>query len=115
MEEIGEALLYHENSYSGWFTKAGDLDHEKRLSGFASVADLPADRYLLGTPDTVVDQVLELQEAYGFNELIFWARLPGVPWEVARRSLRRISEEVLPRLRKAELRSPSDIVKGAIG
>jgi probable F420-dependent oxidoreductase len=115
LEEIGEGLLYHENGYSSWFKKAGDLEHEKDLAGFGSIAELPAERYVLGTPDSVVEQILELQQAYGFNELILWGRLPGVPWEVARRSLRRISEEVLPRLRAAQLRPPSAIVKGAIG
>ena len=98
LREIGDGLLYHENMYSGWFQKAGTLAHEAELQGFHSVADLPTERYILGDPDTVVARLEELQEQYGHNELIIWGRLPGVPLEVASRSLRAFAAHVMPRL-----------------
>ncbi len=97
LKEIGEGLLYHENMYASWFKKAGTLEHEADLAAFRSVADLPTDRYILGDPDTVAAKIAELEEQYGFNELILWGRLPGVPLEVASRSLRAFAEHVMPR------------------
>lgn len=98
LREIGEGLLYHENMYSQWFKSAATLDHEAELTDYQSVSELPTERYILGDPDTVTAKIEELREGYGFDELILWGRLPGVPTEVASRSLGAFAEHVLPRL-----------------
>jgi probable F420-dependent oxidoreductase len=102
IKAIGDGLLYHENGYSSWFKASGHLEHERELTGFQSVADLPLDRYVLGTPDEVVEKINQLREKYDFDELILWGRLPGVDWGEAERSLRLLAEHVLPRLRNDE-------------
>ena len=99
MKAIGESLLYHENGYSSWFKASGHLEHERELTGFQTVEDLPIERYVIGTPDEVVEKINRLRERYDFDELILWGRLPGVEWEEAERSLRLLAEHVLPRLR----------------
>lgn len=114
LEAIGPGLLYHENGYSSWFKSAADLGHERELTGHGSVSDLPLDRYVLGDPETVAARILELRREYGFNELIIWGRLPGVPWDEARRSLRLFADEVMPRLRGAGVGTPQLTTKGAL-
>jgi alkanesulfonate monooxygenase SsuD/methylene tetrahydromethanopterin reductase-like flavin-dependent oxidoreductase (luciferase family) len=100
MREIGPHLLYHELSYQAWFKKDG-LAHERAAPPpFRTPDDLPRERYILGTPDEVIARIRELQGTYGFTELIMWGRLPGLPLDVARRSLERFGREVLPALQE---------------
>lgn len=98
MREIAPHLLYHERSYQGWFKQDG-LAHERQVAQpLASPDELPRERYILGPPEEVVGRIRDLQATYGFTELIMWGRLPGMPIEVARRSLERFGREVLPAL-----------------
>jgi probable F420-dependent oxidoreductase len=103
MREIGPHLLYHERSYQGWFQKSG-LAHEQGARLFESTGDLPLERYILGPPEEVIARIRELQATYGFTELVMWGRLPGLPIDVARRSLERFGREVLPALEGDEAR-----------
>lgn len=112
LKAIAEPLLYHENGYSNWFKASGHLEHERELTGFRGVEDLPLDRYVLGTPDEVVEKLQQLRDEYDFDELILWGRLPGLDWEEAERSLCLLAEHVIPRLRDdrdavADAASPS--------
>lgn len=99
MKAIGDSLLYHENGYSSWFKASGHLEHERELTGFQTVEELPLERYVIGDPDEVVEKINQLRDRYDFDELILWGRLPGLEWEEAERSLRLLAEYVLPRLR----------------
>jgi alkanesulfonate monooxygenase SsuD/methylene tetrahydromethanopterin reductase-like flavin-dependent oxidoreductase (luciferase family) len=102
MREIGPHLLYHERSYQRWFRKDG-LAHEREAPvRYETPEDLPRERYILGPPDEVIAKVRELQRTYGFTELIMWGRLPGLPLDVAQRSLERFGREVLPALQGRE-------------
>lgn len=105
MATIGPHLLYHERSYQSWFAKDG-LAHEAEARLFESYEELPRDRYILGTPEQVTERILQLQLQFGFDELIMWARLPGMPIEAARRSLERFGREVLPQLHNTTAATP---------
>lgn len=99
LKEVGPHLLYHERSYQEMFNAGRDLAHERDAVPFTSVDELPLDRYILGTPDQVISRVRELEAQFGFDHLLMWARLPGLPIQVAERSLRLFGESVLPALR----------------
>jgi len=97
MNEVGEQLLYHEQRYQDWFRHEG-LAHEKNATPFRSATDLPLERYLFGDPDQILAQILELRETYDFSHLLLWPRMPGVPVEVARRTIELFAAHVLPAL-----------------
>jgi alkanesulfonate monooxygenase SsuD/methylene tetrahydromethanopterin reductase-like flavin-dependent oxidoreductase (luciferase family) len=58
--------------------------------------DLPRDRYLIGDPETVAAGVHALVERTGAERLFFWGRPPGLPIELANRSIERFAKEVVP-------------------
>ncbi len=100
LREVAPHLIYHENQYKRWFSEGGDLAHETEATLYRGASDLPADRYVFGTPDDVLEQIRRLEQDYGFDHFVFWGRLPGQPLESTRRSLRLFADHVLPDLQK---------------
>ncbi|MGH3290408.1 MAG: hypothetical protein ACRDP7_01225, partial [Trebonia sp.] len=64
----------------------------------ADPAVLAPDGYFVGTPDDIVAAVRDSQERLGYEELIFWARPPGMLIEHSTASLELIAKHVLPAL-----------------
>jgi len=62
---------------------------------------LARDRFILGDPETVVQQILDFHRRTGANYLVFRMQWPGMPHSITYRTLALMGEEVLPRLRKA--------------
>ncbi len=56
--------------------------------------------YFVGTPDDILAAITESQRRLGYEELIFWARPPGMPIEHSTASLELIARHVLPALRE---------------
>lgn len=93
-ELAGESLLYQFNGYRKWFGDAGDADtHGAALTDYRELS--PA-HYFVGTPDEIIESIVAVEAQFGFEELIFWARPPGMPIDVSTRSLELIAKEVLP-------------------
>jgi alkanesulfonate monooxygenase SsuD/methylene tetrahydromethanopterin reductase-like flavin-dependent oxidoreductase (luciferase family) len=61
--------------------------------------DLIRDRFLLGSPDEVAEQMLALQRATGINHLIMSVQWPGMPQSLVLDELQMLAEEVFPRVR----------------
>jgi len=95
-ELCGEHLLYQFNMYRRWFSDAGDSDaHGAEL---ADPAVLSPEHYFIGTPDDILAAIQASQQRLGYEELIFWARAPGMSAEHAAASLELIAAHVLPAL-----------------
>jgi alkanesulfonate monooxygenase SsuD/methylene tetrahydromethanopterin reductase-like flavin-dependent oxidoreductase (luciferase family) len=62
--------------------------------------DLIRDRFLLGSPDEVAEQMLALQRATGINHLIMSVQWPGMPQSLVLEELQMLAEEVFPRVRR---------------
>jgi len=93
-ELAGESLLYQFNGYRKWFADADDADtHGGAVTDYR---ELSKAHYFVGTPDYVIESILAAQHQFGFEELIFWARPPGMPIDVSTKSLELIAREVLP-------------------
>ena len=90
-DDVAEHFLYQYNRYREW--GGGEL--------LESAADLPRDRYLVGTPDEVAAGVRALRDRTGCDRLFFWARPPGLSIELANRSLELFAREVIPRVEAA--------------
>jgi len=99
----GEYLLYQFNMYRRWFSDAGDDDaHGAELAG---PGVLSPEHYFVGTPDDILGAILGSQRRLGYEELVFWARPPGMSAEHSTASLELIAKHVLPALRETEGRS----------
>ena len=58
------------------------------------------DRFVIGTPDDCVDQLLGWRDDLGVNHFIFRPFWSGMPVETALESMDLLSREVLPALRQ---------------
>jgi len=98
-ETVGPAFLYQQRKYAEW--DAG----EERAEGYLEEAPGDIDlaklmpRMLVGRPDEIADRLRLLRARIPLDELVFWARLPGVPHELASEHLERLAETVIPAMR----------------
>jgi alkanesulfonate monooxygenase SsuD/methylene tetrahydromethanopterin reductase-like flavin-dependent oxidoreductase (luciferase family) len=58
------------------------------------------DRFLLGSPDEVAEQMLTLHRTTGINHLIMSVQWPGMAQNLVLEELQRLAEEVFPRVRQ---------------
>jgi len=66
----------------------------------ADFGELIRDRFLLGSPDEVAEQILALHRATGINHLIMSVQWPGMPQSLVLDELHMLAEEVFPRVRR---------------
>lgn len=62
--------------------------------------DLIRDRFLIGSPDEVAEQILTLHHATGINHLVVSVQWPGMPQSLVLDELRILAEEVFPKVRQ---------------
>lgn len=62
---------------------------------------LARNRFILGDPETVAQQILDFHRRTGADYLVFRMQWPGMPHSITYRTLALMGEEVLPRLQKA--------------
>jgi alkanesulfonate monooxygenase SsuD/methylene tetrahydromethanopterin reductase-like flavin-dependent oxidoreductase (luciferase family) len=61
--------------------------------------DLVRDRFLVGSPDEVAEQILHLNRETGINHLIMSMQWPGMPQAMVLDTIAMFAEEVFPRVR----------------
>ena len=66
----------------------------------AEFEDLIRNRFLLGSPDEVADQMLALHRATGINHLIMSVQWPGMPQSLVLDELHLLAEEVFLRVHR---------------
>jgi alkanesulfonate monooxygenase SsuD/methylene tetrahydromethanopterin reductase-like flavin-dependent oxidoreductase (luciferase family) len=62
--------------------------------------DLVRDRFLVGSPDEVAEQMLKLNQATGINHLIMSVQWPGMPQSMVLDVLHMLAEDVFPKVRQ---------------
>ena len=62
--------------------------------------DLIRDRFVLGSPDEVVEQILSLSKGLGVNHLIMSVQWPGMPQSLVFDTMHILAEDVLPKVRE---------------
>ena len=84
-------LDFFENTYFQW-------PHPvvKRPKGTIDISRLAEDRIIMGTPQQCIDQINRFRDELGLTHLICRISAPGIPREVARASLERFAQNVLP-------------------
>jgi len=66
-----------------------------------SFEDLMNDRFLFGSPNEIVEQILVLKRRFGVNTLVLGIHWAGMPASLAMDQMQLISEEVFPAVRSA--------------
>lgn len=85
-------LLEKYDSYLDW--GAADAVGSDSLS--TQFEELAEDRFLLGSPETVIEEIESYQEQYGIDHLIIRTNWPGMDNDVAADSLERFADDVMP-------------------
>ncbi len=100
-EAIRRAQPYLEEKYKAYrawgqdkvMPAGDDFDH-----GFAELLE---DRFLLGSPVEVADQMIRLNLRLGVNHIVASVHWPGMPNSLALDQLQILAEEVMPQVRRA--------------
>jgi alkanesulfonate monooxygenase SsuD/methylene tetrahydromethanopterin reductase-like flavin-dependent oxidoreductase (luciferase family) len=85
-------------AYRAWgqdkvMPEGDDFDHE--------FAELLEDRFLMGSPAEVAEQMVRLNRRLGVNHIVASVHWPGMPNSLALEQLDVLSREVMPRVRQA--------------
>ena len=64
--------------------------------------ELINDRFILGSPEECYEQLRPYWEQFGVNHMVFRSHWAGMPLSSALSSMRLISDELMPELRKVE-------------
>jgi alkanesulfonate monooxygenase SsuD/methylene tetrahydromethanopterin reductase-like flavin-dependent oxidoreductase (luciferase family) len=64
----------------------------------AEFAELARDRFIIGSPGQVAEELLRYREELGVTDLMMTSDRAGMPFELSERSLRLFGEQVLPKL-----------------
>jgi len=99
-EAIRRAQPYLEEKYKAYrawgqdkvMPAGDDFDH-----GFAELLE---DRFLLGSPAEIADQMLRLNRRLGVNHIVASIHWPGMPNSLALDQLQILAEEVMPQVRR---------------
>lgn len=99
-EAIRRAQPYLEEKYKAYrdwgqdkvMPKGDDFDHE--------FAELLEDRFLLGSPAEVAEQMIRLNRRLGVNHIVASVHWPGMPNSLALDQLQILAEEVMPQVRR---------------
>ena len=96
-----ESQPYLETKYAAYAAWGQDKALPGNESFSVPYQDLARDRFLLGSPEDVAQEMLRYQDELGVNYLIFRMQWPGMPQEQALRQIEIMGKEVLPRVKAA--------------
>jgi alkanesulfonate monooxygenase SsuD/methylene tetrahydromethanopterin reductase-like flavin-dependent oxidoreductase (luciferase family) len=104
-EDRETAYLESQPYLEGKYAAYASWGQDKALPGNESFSvpyrDLAQDRFLLGSPDDVAQEMLRYQHDLGVNYLIFRMQWPGMGLEQALKQVELMGREVLPRVKSA--------------
>lgn len=110
-DTVGPAFAYQQRKYLEW-------EEGVASAGGYGTGDLPEARRRLfvGPADELAERLTRLRQAYPFDEVVFWARLPGVPFALALEHLERLSAGVMRLVRDSPAMTipASEPVKGGV-
>jgi alkanesulfonate monooxygenase SsuD/methylene tetrahydromethanopterin reductase-like flavin-dependent oxidoreductase (luciferase family) len=93
---------YLESKYRAYHEWGQDRQMPKGDDNFAvPFEELVGDRFLLGSPDEVAEQIVGLNRALGVNHLVMSLQWPGTPHGLALETMHLMADEVFPRVCRA--------------
>lgn len=97
-EAMEEARPHLESKYKAYVRWGQErvMEHDDRID--LPIDELLKDRFLVGSPDTIVRQVRAYKERLGITDMVFHVRRPAMDRETVLRGIDLLGREVLPRL-----------------
>ena len=96
-----ESQPYLERKYAAYAAWGQDKALPGNESFSVPYQDLARDRFLLGSPNDVVQEMLRYRDELGVNYLIFRMQWPGMGQEQALRQIELMARDVLPRVKQS--------------
>ena len=94
-----ESRPYLESKYAAYAAWGQDKALPGEESFTIPFEELSRDRFLIGSPDDIADEIRRYRDDLGANYIIFRMQWPGMPQEQVLRQLALLREEVVPRFR----------------
>nr|WP_237421923.1 LLM class flavin-dependent oxidoreductase [Gordonia sp. SID5947] len=91
---MGGAMTGGPRGRTAFYSSADDVDNGEDMFDFL----LARDHLLIGTPESVRDQMIRLRDEYDVNHILCWTPFYGVSHEDALSSIRLFAEEIAPKL-----------------
>jgi alkanesulfonate monooxygenase SsuD/methylene tetrahydromethanopterin reductase-like flavin-dependent oxidoreductase (luciferase family) len=100
MKIANDYLVHKYAAYHEWgqdrAMPEGDNDLGQRVD------ELAKDRFLIGTPDEVTEQLLDVTRQCGTNHVVLGVQFPGMPHNLVMDQMQILAEEVFPKVRSAQ-------------
>jgi alkanesulfonate monooxygenase SsuD/methylene tetrahydromethanopterin reductase-like flavin-dependent oxidoreductase (luciferase family) len=95
--QVAEAhlLAAYRDEYGNWRHPIIGNDDAARVD---SLEEMARDRFIIGSPESCIQQIARFVDALGINELILRLSFPGLPHERILAELRLLAGAVLPAL-----------------
>jgi probable F420-dependent oxidoreductase len=99
-EELAQSYLLpaYRDEYSTW---SHPLIGTSDSTATDILAELRRDRFIIGSPSRVIEQVKYFKEQFGMDHLVCRLHFPGMPPEKVLAAVRLIGEEVIPAFRES--------------
>lgn len=97
-EEVGPSLLYE---YQDVYRDYDDIGHsfdadDDSEEAIEELRDHATDRFIIGGPETAIEELERYQEDVGIDEVVLRMHFPGLDPAKSRKSMRLVAEEVMP-------------------
>lgn len=99
-EAIRLCAPYLGAKYAAYHAWGQDMPHDDKGLG-QDFASLIGDRFLIGSPDEVAEQIVALHRRLGINHLVMSTEWAGMPESLAVETIEMIARELIPRVRQA--------------
>ena len=85
--------------YAAYHSWAQELPSDDSGLG-QDFAGLAADRFLIGTPDEVAEQIVAIHRRLGVNHLVMSTEWAGMPHSLAKETIEMMASELIVRVRQ---------------
>lgn len=97
-EEVGPSLLYeYEDVYGDYEDIGHTFESEgEREDAIAELREHADDRFLIGSPETIIEELETYEEDVGMDDVILRMHFPGLDPSKSGKSMRLVADEVMP-------------------
>ncbi len=96
-EEVGPSLLYeYEDVYGDYDDIGHTFAPEDRTAAIEELREHAADRFIIGGPETAIEELAAYREAVDMDEVLLRMHFPGMDPEQSGASMRLVAEQVMP-------------------
>lgn len=111
-EEFRDAVIWYYRTIAKYVAPKQGEEAIKSYEMYTSFRDLAStvsweallerEAVVCGEPDYVAEKLEELQQVYGFTDLLCWTRLGGLDHRKVLKSMELMQDKVMPKLRDSQ-------------